>query len=83
MESEAQRQRLSLLDGATLVEDTLVALGAIPLMAAQRQRQPPLGGELLVVVVLLGPLFGGPGARDSNLLWRAQRGPKAHPEHRP
>ena len=56
MESEAQRQRLSLLDGAALVEDTLVALGAIPLMASQRQRQPPLDGDF--VVVLLGPLFG-------------------------
>ena len=83
MESEAQRQRLSLLDGAALVEDTLVALGAIPLVAAQRQRQPPLGGELLVVVVLLGLLFGRPGASHPDLLWRTHRGPKAHPEHRP
>ena len=68
----AQRQRQQPLGGGLLVAD--------PLMAAQRQRQQPLGRP----VVLLGPLFGRPlVAADSNLLWRAQRGPRDHPEHRP
>ena len=68
----AQRQRQQPLGGGLLAAD--------PLMAAQRQRQQPLERP----VVLLGPLFGRPlVAADSNLLWRAQRGPKDHPEHRP